>query len=135
MTTAHQDFFSLRRYRLELDGVVQGAFARYEPPGRQVSPRPDGGVDALKTPAVLEDGLANPRALLGWLSTAMDGPGGRRQAAIVEVDDSGRTVARHVLDGAWPQTVRLSTGPVDPPFAIGQLSLRSEAWSRHAPTP
>lgn len=126
----HTDFFSLRRFRLELDGVAQGAFARYEPPGRQVEPRDDGGVDAHRTPARLEDGIANTRELLAWLSKALDGAPWMRRVELVEVDAAGEVVARHVLEHAWPVSLEFATLTADPMFAVGALSLQTDDWSR-----
>lgn len=130
MPNAHLDFFSFRRYRLELDGVVQGAFARYESPGRQVERRDDGRVDTHRTPAKLQDGIANTRELLTWLSKALDGEPWMRRVDLVEVDASGRVVARHVLEHAWPVSLEFATLTADPMFSVGVLSLQTDDWTR-----
>lgn len=130
MPADHPDFFRFRRYRLELDGVAQGAFARYHPPGRAIERRADGGVDAHRSPARLEDGVANTRELLGWLSKALEGDPWARRVELVEVDEQGAIVARHVLDAAWPVSLEFATLSADPLFAVEVLRLQAEDWSR-----
>lgn len=131
MPANHNDFFRFRRYRLELDGVAQGAFARYTPPERSVERREDGRVDAHRLPARLEDGVANTRELLDWLSSALEGHPRLRRVRLVELDEDGIALAEHVLEHAWPVSLNFATLTADPMFAVGVLCLQTDDWSRN----
>ncbi len=129
------DLFKFRRFRLELDGLVQGAFAAMDPPGEQVLARSapgetQGGAAAvLRTPAKLLDGIANTRDLSRWLSRALEGAVEPKEVQLVELDDDGRPVARHRFEAAWPVKLRLAPLSDAELFAVDELELSVERWS------
>lgn len=136
-----EDLFRFRRFLFELDGVAQGAFERVDPPGERVGItmdadrklRPEGPV--VRTHARLFAGVANTRELFGWFSKVLAGTPERRRVELVERDEEGRAVARHVFVGAWPVRLRLATLTPEQLFEVEELELAVERWTREPAVP
>ena len=126
-----RDLFPFRRFQLELDGVVQGAFEELEMPSRVADER-DGAVVRRWTPLRLVRGVANTRELLDWLKLSLDRRGAR-VAVVVELDDEGLPVCRHTFASAWPFSVQLATLETDETFFdVAALALSIGGWRAEA---
>jgi phage tail-like protein len=103
------------RFRLEIDGVPLARFSELvigegaeDPAGhpRGTDPlRPKRRAGLVKARSVtLKGGTTNSLQLSTWRAKAAAGPltGSRQNVVIVEVDEKGTDVARHVVSGAWP---------------------------------
>ncbi len=130
-----EDLFKFRRFRFELEGLTQGAFAAMDPPGEQVPVVVEEGrarraeEPGFRTHARLFDGVANTRELSVWLGRSLSGTPEPRDVGLVELDDDGRPVARHLFAGAWPVRLRLATLSGDQLFSVEELELAVERWT------
>lgn len=134
------DLFPFRRFRLELDGVAQGAFEHLVPPG--LATRVELGPDAVPRPGLtsrtharLIRGVANTRELFRWLGPSLGGSPEKRTVHVVELSPDGEPHLRHVFEGAWP--VRLAAAPLTESalFDVDELELVVTAWRAENATP
>lgn len=134
------DLFRFRRYQLELDGMVHGAFDALELPGYETQVELD--EDRRKRPgatsrthARLTGGIANSLLLFRWFEGVLGGSPDRRRGAVLELDDGGEVRFRHEFDEAWPVRVRLGLLTPDQAFEVAELELAVGRWVRRSPGP
>lgn len=128
------DFFRFRRYRLELDGVAQGAFDEFVSPsltttvevGDDQLPRPG---HAFRSNAILRHGVANTRELFRWFEAVLEGLPMPRTVVLVELGDDGEALVTHTLEAAWPVRIRVATLTADVLFDVDELELATGRWS------
>lgn len=127
-----RNFFEFRRFRLEIDGVAQGAFDALDGSGnadRLASSGSEAGLsDPNRTQARLLRGLANTRELFGWFQEVLDGEPQPRRAEVVELGDDGEERVRHLLEDAWPVRIKVATLTSETLFDVEELALRVTSW-------
>lgn len=133
------DLFQFRRFQLELDGVIQGAFTTLELPGYVT--RVEVGEDARKVPgttrrthARLTEGLGNSHLLFRWFEGVLGGEPDKRAGAVIELGDDGEPRLRHEFQQAWPVRVRLGALTPASPFEVAELELAVGRWSARRPS-
>lgn len=123
------DALRFRRFRLELDGVVQGAFESLEPPLWETEISLGRGATAMRLHnARLRHGVANTRELFRWFSSVLEGQPQARSGAVVEVDDQGEERFRHEFDDAWPVRIRVADLGPEVESELAEVELVVERW-------
>jgi hypothetical protein len=133
------DLFRFRRFQLELDGVVHGAFDSLELPGYETRVELDETCRkrpglTRRTHARLTGGLANSLVLFRWFEGALSGSPDARSGAIHELDERGDLRVRHEFFESWPVRVRLGVLTPEQAFEVAELELAVGRWVLCSPS-